>query len=328
MKTFYSFTILFLVGVMLISGTNNYTSAKKSIADLGILPIETTNNDKVVYSTHRFNVVPGENLEVSTSGGSITVNGSNDSNEAVIKMFVRRNNRYLQPSDTDLRNFDIKIEKSGNKVIAHAKRNQTGTNILRPNTESISFEISIPRNFQVNVNTSGGSIRLDNLEGELSGRTSGGSIRLNNLSGTVDVRTSGGSITVDESTGEINARTSGGSVTASNSSGVLDLSTSGGSMRLDNLSGEVSASTSGGSIRAKINSLSGDVSLRTSGGSITATLPGGLGLNLNLKGNSLRVPLENFSGESKRNEIVGTMNGGGYNVSMRTSGGGVTVNWQ
>jgi hypothetical protein len=327
MKSFYSLAILFLITFVFISGSENYTSAKKSIAELGIIPMESTINDKDVFSTHRFNVVPGENLEVSTSGGSITVTGT-DNNEAVVKMFVRRNNRFLQPSDTDLRNFEIKIEKSGNKIIASAKRLQSNTNILRPNNESISFEVSVPRNFQVNVNTSGGSIRLGNLEGEISGRTSGGSIRLNNLEGIVDVRTSGGSITIDESSGDISARTRGGSVTASNSDGVLDLSTSGGSVRLDNLSGEISASTSGGSIRANITSLSGDVSLRTSGGSISATLPRGLGLNLNLRGNSVRVPLENFSGESKRNEIVGAMNGGGYNVTMRTSGGGVTIGWQ
>jgi len=327
MKTFYSFTLLFLIVILLASGSDSYTLAKNTIADLGVIPLKTSQSDSDVYSTHRFNVTPGESLEVATSGGSITVSGT-DGNEAIIKMFVRRNNRYLQASDTDLRNFEIKIEKSGNKVIATAKRNQSSTNILRPNNESISFEVLIPRNFQINVNTSGGSIRLDNLEGALSGRTSGGSIRLNNLSGLVDVRTSGGSITIDASSGQISARTSGGSVSASNSSGVLDLSTSGGSIRLDNLSGEVSASTSGGSIRANIDSLSGDVSLRTSGGNITASLPGGLGLNLNLRGNSVRIPLENFSGESKRNEIVGTMNGGGHNVTMRTSGGGVTVRWQ
>jgi hypothetical protein len=326
MKSFYSIAILFLIGVVFISGNNNYTSAKETIADLGVIPTNTKNNIDNVYSTHRFNVVQGETLEVTTSGGSITVTGS-DTNGAIIKMFVRRGNRYLQASDTDLRNFEIKIEKSGNKVIASAKRLQSNSNILRPNNESISFEVSVPRNFQVNVNTSGGSIRLTDLEGELSGRTSGGSIRLNKLIGDIDVRTSGGSITIEGSSGKISARTSGGSVTASNSEGVLDFSTSGGSVRLNNLAGEVSASTSGGSIRAYIVSLAGDLSLRTSGGSITATVPKGLGLNLDLRGNSVRIPLENFSGETKRNQIVGKMNGGGYNVSMRTSGGGVTVSW-
>lgn len=327
MKSFYSIAILFLIGFVFLSGSNEYNTAKKTIAELGVFPTNTSNNDDNVYSTHRFNVVSGERLDVSTSGGSITVTGS-DNNEAVIKMFVRRNNRYLQASDTDLRNFEIKIEKSGNTVVASAKRLQSNTNILRPNNESISFEVSVPRNFQINVNTSGGSIRLTDLEGELSGRTSGGSIRLSKLVGDIDVRTSGGSITIEESSGKISARTSGGSVSASNSEGVLDLSTSGGSVRLENLAGEVSASTSGGSIRANIASLTGDLSLRTSGGSISATLPRGLGLNLDLRGNSVRIPLENFSGETKRNQIVGNMNGGGHNITMRTSGGGVTVNWQ
>lgn len=326
MKSFYSFTIIFIVCAIVVTGTRNAENIKNSSIEFS-LPNELNVKDNGnVYSTHRFAVTPGEELEVSTSGGSITVMGT-DANEAVVKMYVRRKNRYLSASDTDLRNYEIVIEKKGSKVVAKAKRTSSSTNILNPNNESVSFEVLVPRQFQVDVNTSGGSIRLENLEGKIDGRTSGGSINLGSLTGKVDVRTSGGSITITESMGELNARTSGGSVSATKSSGIINLSTSGGSMRLEELSGEVSASTSGGSIRANIIDLTGDISLRTSGGSITAKLPRGLGLDLELRGNSVRIPLENFSGESKRNQIIGKMNGGGYNVSMRTSGGGVQVDW-
>jgi len=98
-------------------------------------------------------------------------------------------------------------------------------------------------------------------------------------------------------------------------------------MNLDNICGELDASTSGGSIKANILKLEGDLSLRTSGGSISTTLPGDLGLDLDLKGNNVVVQLQNFTGETKRNSVVGSMNGGGHQVSMRTSGGTVRLNW-
>ena len=120
MKSFYSIAILFLIGIVFISGNSDYNSAKKTIAELGVITSNTKNDDYNVYSTPRFNAVSGESLEVSTSGGSITVTGSGN-DEAVIKMFVRRSGRYLQASDTDLSNFEIQIEKSGNKVIASAQ---------------------------------------------------------------------------------------------------------------------------------------------------------------------------------------------------------------
>jgi hypothetical protein len=39
------------------------------------------------------------------------------------------------------------------------------------------------------------------------------------------------------------------------------------------------------------------------------------------------IPLQNFTGETKRSSVSGSMNGGGHAVSMKTSGGSVNVGW-
>lgn len=66
-----------------------------------------------------------------------------------------------------------------------------------------------------------------------------------------------------------------------------------------------------------------NLEVRTSGGSINASLSADLGLDLDLKGSNVVVQLQNFTGETKRNIVSGSMNGGRHNVSMRTSGGTV-----
>ncbi len=326
MNMFKSLSAIIIMGALIFMGAGNTVLDNDSTRLDYIYYKYKKQDNSNAYSVHRFAASSGENLELRTSGGSIKVKGA-DVDEAEVRMYVRRGGKYLLPEDTDLSNFDIEITKSGNTIIASAERKNIRQTILSRNNESISFEVLVPVNFNIDVRTSGGSISLDELNGSLQARTSGGSLSLNNLGGVVDARTSGGSISLNESGGEINVRTSGGSISAKNTAGKVELSTSGGSINLDNLSGEVDASTSGGSIRANMLKVEGPISLRTSGGTIRATLPNGLGYNLDLKGNSVNIPLQNFTGETKRSSVSGSMNGGGYAISMRTSGGSVNVEW-
>jgi hypothetical protein len=326
MNTFKSLSAIVILSALVFAGARNSISdSDNTRLDYIYYKYKQQDNGNA-YSVHRFDASNGENLEVRTSGGSIKVKGA-DVVEAEIRMYVRKGGKYLFPKDTDLSNFDIEIKKTGNTILASVGRRDVKQTILSRNNESISFEVLIPKSFNIDVNTSGGSISLDELNGSLQAKTSGGSLSLNNLGGVIDARTSGGSISVNESGGSISVRTSGGSISAKNSAGKVEMSTSGGSITLDNLSGEVDASTSGGSIRSNMLKVEGPISLRTSGGTIRATLPEGLGYDLELKGNSVNIPLQNFTGETKRSSVTGSMNGGGYAVNMRTSGGSVNVEW-
>ena len=106
------------------------------------------------------------------------------------------------------------------------------------------------------------------------------------------------------------------------------LKTSGGSIHLEDIHGSLEARTSGGSIRAEVEELGSFLTLKTSGGSITATIPNGEGMDLDLSGNRVNTKLVNFTGESGKNSINGSINGGGVPVSMHTSGGSVNLDYQ
>ena len=123
--------------------------------------------------------------------------------------------------------------------------------------------------------------------------TSGGSIKIGKMTGSVKAHTSGGSISVDEVQGMIQASTSGGHVDATitrQPEGDCELSTSGGSIQVRlnrNLDLYLLAKTSGGSVRAnnlplniqgeisrsrleaKMNKGGPRLTLHTSGGSIS-----------------------------------------------------------
>ncbi|MGM0587580.1 MAG: DUF4097 family beta strand repeat-containing protein [Bacteroidota bacterium] len=276
------------------------------------------------YRTETFNMQGNAELEVGTSGGSIDVTGSSG-NTMKVEMYVRERNRLLSIGDTDLSDYDITIEKRGNKVVAKAE--YKGRRSWNNNNISISFVVHAPRTTSSNIHTSGGSLSIALLEGNQKMRTSGGSISVDDVFGNVDARTSGGSISIANMEGDLDAKTSGGSIDLNNITGTLDFSTSGGSMSLNKIAGQVDGHTSGGSIRADFTGVTGDITLRTSGGSINVNVPGDRGYNLDLRGNGVKTQLVNFSGEAEDDHIVGTMNGGGPKITLRTSGGRVKLRY-
>ena len=286
---------------------------------------------------------PGE-LEVKTSGGFIHVEGQNG-NKVTVTMIVKKRGRELDAEsaawDDALEDYEITIEKRGNTVVAMTERkNKSGWNWK--NSASISFEITAPHQVKSNLKTSGGGINLSNVEGyqylktsggrlemsniqgDIDGTTSGGGITAENLDGNLNLKTSGGKISITDATGKIDATTSGGGITLHNTVGDVDVSTSGGGIRIDGEASAIRATTSGGGIHANVKGVSESLYLKTSGGSIHATLDGSKGMDLDLKGNNVKVQLKNFSGTSKKNHVDGTMNGGGMPVYMHTSGGSVT----
>ncbi|MFP4290703.1 MAG: DUF4097 family beta strand repeat-containing protein [Cyclobacteriaceae bacterium] len=292
-----------------------------------VLTVEAFSQDQEPYLVKNFSVNAPAILEVKTSGGSISVERGN-SDEVEVRMFVKKNGIRWFSSDDDiaeeLEEYEIDIRQEGNTVMAIARRENRGWS---SNPLSISFAVSTPTQTSAKLNTSGGSIRMKGLEGEHDVRTSGGSLNFDDITGYTQARTSGGSINVDHYAGVLDARTSGGSITARSSEGEIALHTSGGSIRLDEVSGSIDAHTSGGSIRANVKELGEYLTLRTSGGSVSAVIPKNQGLDLDLSGNRVNTRLENFSGESEKNHIEGSMNGGGVAVTMKTSGGSVTLDY-
>jgi len=281
------------------------------------------------YRVEEFSVNQPGQLNVKTSGGHITVKGSN-TNRVRVEMVVSADGDALTPADTDLEGFEITIAQSGNTINAKAEwENSSSWKFWEDDNDiSISFVVYTPTEMSTNLKTSGGHIETSGLVGTQQIKTSGGHLDLADLEGTVDARTSGGHIDIANVSGKINARTSGGHIDAKNTEGTLTIRTSGGHINLENIAGDIEARTSGGSISADITKMGQFARLRTSGGNVDIFVPRNVGLNLDLDGSRVRTKLTNFSGSMEDDEVEGTINGGGATLSARTSGGTVSVSYQ
>jgi len=248
------------------------------------------------------------------------------SEEVRVEMFVKKGGDYFSPGEADLDDFTITIEQKGDKIKAIAKRNKTFG--WGGNRTSISFTVYTPKRSLVDANTSGGHIKLTNLDGKLKGDTSGGHITAEDISGELDLDTSGGKITVTRLRGNLKAETSGGHISLGDIQGsIVDVGTSGGHITLERIAAEtIKAETSGGHITANIDNVGKQLSLDTSGGNIDVFLPANRGYSLDLDGSY--VTLDGFGsvdGTKKRDRIRGDVNGGGARIYCDTSGGGVRV---
>jgi hypothetical protein len=322
-------------------------------------------SDKQPYLVKSLSAESINSAKINASGGSISVIGINAS-EARLEVFVTANNNENLSKD-DLKQrldeyYTMDISVNNNKLIASVKQ-KNGMNMNWKKSVNVSFKAYLPVNVttdletsggsisisnlngEQNFTTSGGSITVDNVKGKMRGRGSGGSIHITNASNDIDLLTSGGSIDAKECTGNMKLKTSGGSLTLNNLDGTIDAETSGGSINADDIKGELTTSTSGGSIKlsnlycsveaetsgggieASIKDATKSVNLRNSGGSISLQLPSGKGFDLDLAANKINMEMKNFSGSVDEKTIEGKLNGGGTLIKVRSTGGKINVSF-
>jgi len=276
-----------------------------------------------------FAVGSGGTLVIETDFGSIAVRGDNiDSVEVEIIREARTTSEEKAREILD--NIGIQFDHDGNDVSIKAEYKKKG---LRGFWNDIGkyvrmkFIIAVPFEYNVDLSTKGGSIRVENIHGEVLSKTSGGSLQFDNIEGKIEGDTSGGSISIGEVIGPSNIQTSGGSIQIRLAQGPVDAQTSGGSITVEEVAGNIKAHTSGGSVKANISRQpDSDCRLTTSGGSITVLLSPDIGLNVNAKTTGGRVHTDfplSITGEINKSSIRAEMNGGGPELYLRTSGGSI-----
>ncbi len=328
------------------------------LACQGVIAMAQDNENRTPYLTKSLSGDAIKHVFVNTSGGSITVSGDKGQQPRV-EVYITGNNGST-PSNEEIKkrladDYSLDISVNGGELRAVAKNRHEGNWDWRKSL-NISFKVYVSKDVATNLETSGGSIHMDNLNGEERFSTSGGSLHLDQLTGNIHGRTSGGSIQISNSGENIDLETSGGSVNARNCKGTIKLETSGGSLHLEELDGKIDATTSGGGISA--NNIKGDLHTGTSGGSInlsdlacsldTYTSGGSIhvqmrevgkfvkidasgghvdlqlpnkGLDLNLRAERVTADLGgSFSGTKDKDRIEGKLNGGGVPVDVNGAG--------
>ena len=290
--------------------------------------------------TRDFDVTTGGKLIVQAERAKLVIRGGGGDR---LQVAITRGNDDAGEIEDD---YDIDFSQQGDEVRVDLKhrRKWSPSNWF---SRSLVIEVDLPARFDVDLQTSGGSVdvqgltgviraktsggslHFEDVDGPIHGRTSGGSIYLEGTSGDADLRTSGGSIRVGEVDGQVQARTSGGGISVERAGGPVLAKTSGGGIEVGEVHGAIEASTSGGGIRAGIAAQPlADSRLTTSGGSVTVSLGPSIAINLDAKASGGRVRSDlpiTMRGSFSKSSIEGDLNGGGPRLYLRASGGSVNL---
>jgi TonB family protein len=155
----------------------------------------------------------------------------------------------------------------------------------------VTYEIHVPRKYNVEVTTHAGNIQVDDVDGRIILVTQGGNITAGRVTGGVRQAgvlaarlesLGGGHISVRDVGGDLKAVTAGGHITAGNISGDANLSTGGGHIHAGNIHGVAQIDTGGGNIsveragsRVTASSGGGQISFGEAAGAIQARAAGG-----------------------------------------------------
>ena len=248
----------------------------------------------------------------------------------------------------EYKKIDTRSEKEAREILEKSRSGYTqrgdiieiGGDYYDRDWMESDYEVTVPQNFNVDIKTRGGDLSVGHLTGTVSMSTSGGEIRLNDIDGLVDAKTSGGDIEVVNSKQRTSLSTSGGDLDLKNIGGALVAKTSGGDISLRGSharsvihtsggdiiivdAGEgVEAHTSGGDIDvsdtkgpAEVHTSGGDIQLHNIGGALEASTSGGDIIGRTIQGGA---DISTSGGEIELLDVKG-------GVYAKTAGGDVTV---
>jgi DUF4097 and DUF4098 domain-containing protein YvlB len=255
----------------------------------------------------------GQKLRVDAVGGNVKVT-SWDKNEVYVKIYG--NDEAEQNVD-----FEISPDASGVKVEALKK-----SGVDKLDRLSLKFEISVPRNYKVNVSTGGGNVTLTDQDGDVTVSTKGGNVSMGTIKGDINVSTAGGSISVKGNTGKLKLSTAGGSIKADDFNGNVEASTAGGNIRLTGSNGKVEASTAGGNIHFDYTGRNMGVDLSTMAGQISLDLPSDFDADADLSTMVGKIRCD-FNGNNAKGtaNLKTRFNNGGEVLKCSTMAGNIRV---
>jgi hypothetical protein len=289
----------------------------------------------------------GGKLIVDVDFGTIDVSAGADDKISVMAHRKIDSDNEAQEKEY-LASAPVTVSKEGNTVTIRARRQNKEHNLNWSGRCSMDarYTVHVPRTFNselrtgggtimvaeltgsMSADTSGGKLKFTHLHGPTGATTSGGSIELNGCEGALKVDTSGGRIEATDGSGSLEARTSGGSIVVRNFGGDTKVETSGGRLTFENINGKITGRSSGGSISAKLKSpVPGDVNLETSAGSIDVMVPPDAGLDIEAEASSGRVTSElPVTGtRTDRDSMKGKINGGGKSLVLRSGAGSISI---
>lgn len=251
----------------------------------------------------------GSRLVLRIDSGSVTVRaGEAERMECKVLLRAYSKNEVRAKRFFDEYELTVRPTENGGAYVS----GKGGEECREGSSLSAEFEVTVPSRFNLDLETQGGDIVLqDPLQGDARMTTAGGELRTSDVSGTLRAETAGGNVTLGNIGQRLNASTAGGNIRVGNVKADASLETSGGEIAVDRVEGALRAETAGGDVT--IGGAGGQVVAQTAGGQIRIGPARGnvraetAGGSVWLQGASGRVDVESAGGSIDLFQVQGAI---------------------
>jgi DUF4097 and DUF4098 domain-containing protein YvlB len=210
---------------------------------------------------------------------------------------------------------DVRIDESqnGDQITLNVRLLRFNWSWWGTRHSSVRIELRVPRELDLDVHTSDGSVSVQPVAGHIRIDTGDGNISANGLKGDVNMHAGDGHIEASGLDGTLNVDTGDGHVTVEGRFDVLNLK------------------TGDGAIEARVKSGSRVASswrLHSGDGHINLWLPGDLSADLDARTGDGHITMDvpvTVSGSLSHSSIHGKLNGGGGTVAITSGDGSIHV---
>ncbi|MEZ4649030.1 MAG: hypothetical protein R3E97_09660 [Candidatus Eisenbacteria bacterium] len=172
-------------------------------------------------TTRQFDAKSGGTLTLDfPSGGSSRIEGWDEDRIEVT----------IEAGQPALEDWNLDFDDTGDGLDLTAKVSDR-----RYQSTSLHVAIRVPRRFDVEFETAGGSLSIAGVEGTFEARTAGGELHLERVTGHVDFRSGGGDIEVLDSKVDGRVTTGGGRILVKDVIGDLEATSGGGNVQYVNV---------------------------------------------------------------------------------------------
>ncbi|UCH09928.1 MAG: DUF4097 family beta strand repeat protein [Fidelibacterota bacterium] len=287
---------------------------------IGLLTLPSCATTMIGDQEREYKVKPGQKLEISLeTGGSVDIQGW-DRKALTVDVDIWSKNSE---------DYKVDVHKTARGIAITSSYHGGG----RDRSGDLHLRIQVPFKFDLDIESMGGSLRVDDVEGAIEGKTMGGDLNLSGLKGEIDLETMGGDISLKNSHLDGRVHTMGGDVEIEGFSGSAKVTTMGGDVVYDNNGDEshnqaIRISTMGGDIDlvaapggGTVKTMGGDIHIESAKDYINARTMGG---DIEIDAIDGAVKATTMGGDVTI-RMVGDPNIGERNVDIVSKGGDITL---
>jgi DUF4097 and DUF4098 domain-containing protein YvlB len=242
-------------------------------------------------------------LRVSTDDGDVTIIGSDQ----------KQIDAHVTTEGYKISSSEVRIEESqsGDHVVISVKVPHFNFSFFGSRHKSIKVELHVPRELELDVETSDGNVVAQNV------------------AGSVHFNTGDGNVTAIGVRGDIRLHTGDGHITGTNFDGTLDASTGDGNLQISGRFDSLTLKTGDGNIEAQAgggSKVANTWTVRSGDGHITMRVPADLNANVDAHTGDGSITLDipiTVAGSLSHSSVHGKLNAGGGTLSISSGDGSI-----